>query len=143
MGQTGFFLAHFESCAGGFIVSQGAAQNIFPVRFLFGLCSFDVLPHPVADLAVGNGVFHHLDELFMRQAGGLEPEAVKPLAEIIGVVGVQFARQAQADFVDVARQIMPAGHDFAGTAGMDDLAHAAKMKRSCAHRNEKIAQRIG
>jgi hypothetical protein len=44
----------------------------------------------------------------------------------------------EADFINVPREIMPAGHGFAGTAGIDDFAHGAKMRRRRGHRNAKM-----
>ena len=56
--------------------------------FSAGDFSYRSLRTPVANLAVGHGIFHNLDKLFMRDAGGFEPEAVKTLAEIFRVIGM-------------------------------------------------------
>ena len=92
---------------------------------LFGGGLFHVLPHPIANLAVGDGFFHHFDHLFVRDAGVFEPHAVKALAEIFLVIGVQFAGKVQADFVKVTRQVAPAVHRFARAARVNDVAHGS------------------
>lgn len=128
MGQAGFLLAQFKPRASRGIGGGRPAQDLLPVRRFLRLRSLDVLAHPVADFSVGDGFFDHGQELFVGESGRFEPNAVETFAEVLGVVGVQFAGQAQADFVDIARQIMPTGHYFTRTAGVDEVTHAAKMR---------------
>jgi len=121
--EAGLLFAEFQAGDGAGIVRERAAQDIRPVGGFLGGGALDVLPHPVADLAVGQGFFHDGDELFMRHAGGLEPEAVKGFAEVFLVIGMQLAGEVQADLVHIARQVMPAVHGFARAAGIDGVAH--------------------
>ena len=39
------------------------------------------------------------------------------------------AGQVEPDFVDVSRQVHPAAHGFAGTPGVNGIAHGRRMKR--------------
>lgn len=94
MREAGLFLAHLEAGAGGGIVGQRAAQDILPVGFLFSRSLLHILAHPVADFAVGDGVFHDVDKLLLAQAGGFEPEPVETFAEVFLVIGVEFAGEA-------------------------------------------------
>ena len=41
--------------------------------------------------------------LFVRDASGFEPAAIEAFAEVRLVIGMQFAREMQADFVNVTR----------------------------------------
>ena len=89
--DAGLFLAHLKPGDGGGVVGERAAEDIVPMRGFFGGGAFHILANPVADLAVGEGIFYDFDELFVRDAGGLEPEAVEGFAEIFLIVAVEFA----------------------------------------------------
>jgi pyruvate/2-oxoglutarate dehydrogenase complex dihydrolipoamide dehydrogenase (E3) component len=86
--------------------------------------------NPVADFSVGDGIFHDLNHLFVRDPGGLEPHGVEALAEIFRVIRMQFAREMQADFVNVTRQIAPAVHSFARAAWVNNFAHALIIQQT-------------
>jgi pyruvate/2-oxoglutarate dehydrogenase complex dihydrolipoamide dehydrogenase (E3) component len=52
-----------------------------------------------------------------------EPHGIETFAKIFLIIGVQFACEVQADFVNVTRQIRPAVHRFARAARINDIAH--------------------
>ena len=138
MGKAGLLLAHFETRTGTLVMRQWPAQDILPMRGLFGIGAFHMLAHPVANFAIAVRIFNDLDKLFVRHAGSLEPETVKAFAKIFSVIRVKFAGEMQADFVNIARQVTPTVHDFARTAWIDNFAHTKKMKRQSIYRNVKI-----
>ena len=59
VGRAGLFLAHLEPGDGGSSSAQRTAQDILPVRGFFGGGALHIFPHPVAHLAVGDGIFDH------------------------------------------------------------------------------------
>jgi len=59
----------------------------------------------------------------MRDTRIFQPQGIETFAQVFLVVGMQFARQVQADFVNITRQVAPAGHRFPGTAGINQIAH--------------------
>ena len=124
--EVGLFQAHFKAGAGGGIVGERAAEDILPVRLFFRGSFLHVLADPVTDLAVGDGLADGFDEILMLHTGGFEPHAIKTLAEILGVIGMQFAGEMEPDLVQIAGQKMPAVHGFAGAAGIDEFTHGMK-----------------
>ncbi len=79
---------------------------------------------PITHFAVADGIGDHGNHLIVGYTGGQEPGTVEAFAKVVLVVGVQFARPLQANFVHVAWQMRPAVHRLAGTAGINDSAHA-------------------
>jgi pyruvate/2-oxoglutarate dehydrogenase complex dihydrolipoamide dehydrogenase (E3) component len=75
----------------------------------------------------------------MRDGGGFEPHAIKTFAEIFLIIGVQFAREVQADFVKVSRQVVPTVHCFARAARINDIAHAVIIQKRADNFNLKFA----
>lgn len=124
MSQAGFFLAQFEARGGGFVVATAVEDVIIEGGF-FGVALLDVLGDPIGNLAVGDGILDEIDELVGVDAGGFEPKAIKALGEVFLVVGRQLASGVQADFVNKARQMSPAGHAFARAARVYDSIHEA------------------
>jgi len=123
LGHAGFFFAHFQAGLGGGIIGFGTAHHVRAMGGFFGGGSFDVLTDPIADFTVGGGVFHDFNHLVVREAGGLEPHAVETFAEIVRVIGVEFAGEVKTDFIYVTGQIHPAVHRLAGTAGAYSFFH--------------------
>ena len=118
--------------------ARRAAQNILPVGLFFGGGAFDIQTHPVVHLAVGHRILDHGHKLLMRQPRSLQPTAVKTLAQIFVIIGMQLASQMQADLVDIAGQIMPARHGFARAPGIDNVTHATILASRPARGNGKI-----
>jgi pyruvate/2-oxoglutarate dehydrogenase complex dihydrolipoamide dehydrogenase (E3) component len=131
------FLAHFEPRLSGFIARQRAAQDILGEGRLLRRVSFYVLAHPVANLTVVYGLFHDVNHLFVGNAGTFEPHAVEAFAEILLIIGMQFARQVQADFVNITWQVHPAIHGFARAARVNSVAHATIIQKGVPDFNVK------
>ena len=130
LADAGLLFAHLQASHRAGIGCQWPAQNIVPVGVFFRLGFFDVLPHPITDLAIRDGLFHDLHKLFMRHAGGLEPESVKRFSQIFLIIHMQFAGEVQADFINVAGQVMPAVHGFARASGINKFTHAGIIGQS-------------
>ena len=96
---------------------------------LLGIRLLHVEPDPVANLPIGHGVPHDLDEVLVLHTGRFQPPAVEALAEVGLVVGVEFAREMQPRLVDVTGKVGPAIHRFARTAGEDQFT--AHVVESC------------
>ncbi len=129
MGKAALFLAHFQA-VGDFARLRAAVQDEIPERRLFGVGLFDILPDPIGDLALGEGILDDGDEWLGGDAGGLEPLAVEALGEILLVIEVEFAGEVQADFIHKTREIDPAAHGFARAARINDFAHAKDNRAS-------------
>ena len=78
------------------------------------------------------------DEHLGRDAGRLEPPAVEALGKILLVIGVQFASQMQADFIDEPGQINPARHHFARTARVNNFCHNRILPQTAAPVNATV-----
>ena len=129
MGRAGFFFAHFQAGLGGGIVGFGTAHHVLAMGGFFGGGLFDVLTDPIADFAVGDGVFHDFNHFVVGEAGGLEPHAIETFAEIFRVIGVELAGEVKTDFINVTGQIHPAVHRLAGAAGAYSFFHEDMVGR--------------
>ncbi len=111
---------------GGIVGGRIGEHGLGVLRLLLGGRAH-VHPHPIGDLAVGDGVADDLEHLFVGDAGRLEPLAVESLAEVGLVIRVQPAGQVKADLVDIPRQVHPAAHGFAGAPRIDEVVHGVKL----------------
>jgi len=88
MGEAGIRLALLETFQGLFIVGQWPAQQILAVGGFLGRGLVDMQAHPVANLAVGQRIFHHRKHLFVGDTGMLKPQGVEAFAKILLIVSV-------------------------------------------------------
>ena len=139
LARAGLFFAHFEARLAFDIVGFGTVHHVVTMGGFFGGSPLDVLTDPIADLAVGDGVFHNFNHFGVRQAGGLEPLAIETLAKIFRVIGVQLAGEVKTDFINVSGQIHPAVHRLAGAAGAYSFFHEDKVGREGGMSTGRIA----
>ena len=123
--QASFFFARLQAVAN--LPTLGAAfENEFTKCRLVGLGLFDVGCDPVRHLAIGDRVYLTTSmNCSAATPRGLEPRAIETVpVKFSPVIGMQFPRQMQADFIDKPRQINPAAHRLARTARINYVVHA-------------------
>jgi hypothetical protein len=124
MRKVGFLFPFFQSRTAFGVARLWAAVHLIPMRFFIGGGFFDVIAHPIADLAIGCGIFYDINHLFVGDARILKPERIETFSKIFGVIGMQFSCQVKADLINVTGQVRPAIHRFARTARVNNLTHA-------------------
>src|SRR5215831_3798330 len=90
----------------------------------------DVFQHPVAHLAIGEAVAHHVNERLRFYTCNLEPALIEALAKICLVIRMQFAGQVQPYLVDKSRQVHPAAHHFPRASRVNWISHVRTKKNS-------------
>src|SRR4051794_21656731 len=90
---------------------------------LYGLRLLHIFQNPITDFSIRNCLADHFNESLRLQPSGLEPPAIKALAEVLLVIGMQLARSMQSNLVNKPRQVHPAAHYLARTSRIDIAVH--------------------
>jgi hypothetical protein len=123
MSKAGLFFPHFEPRLHFGVALFWITQHRFSMSRFHRVGLFHMAHHPIADLTIANSASNNFDELFGIHSGRVQPFAIKPLAEIGLVIGVQFSGQMKTDFIDEPGQVHPATHGFARAPRVGDVAH--------------------
>jgi hypothetical protein len=123
MSKAGLFFPHFEPRLHFGVALFWITQHRFSMSRFHRVGLFHMAHHPIADLTIANSASNNFDELFGIHSGCVQPFAIKTLAEVRLVIGMQFSGQMEADFVDEPGQVHPATHRFTWAPRVDDVAH--------------------